>query len=116
MLSCYCDDYGDESYNWVEPQDYTTLQTKRRKRCISCKELIDVGAICLCLERERAPYTEIEAQIMDCDSWEKVIPMAPWYMCERCSDLYWSLRELGFCIGLPDNMLNLVKEYSEMNK
>ena len=34
-------------------------------------------------------------------------------MCETCSDLYFSLLELGFCINLGDDMSELVKDYAE---
>lgn len=41
--------------------------------------------------------------------------MAPWFMCEECGDLFWSLNELGFCIYLGrDSMRDLAREYAEM--
>ena len=42
--------------------------------------------------------------------------MTKWYACEECSDMYFNLTELGFCINLPDNFRKLVREYADMLK
>lgn len=64
-LSCSCGDYdGDDIAWWYNtPDDYTTLQTKMRKRCCSCNELIDLGDTVLKFNRWRNPKTEIEEKI-----------------------------------------------------
>jgi len=108
-LSCSCD-YDPEPgmIIWYSPNDYSLLTTTKRKRCCSCNELIDKGSISTSFERYKIPDSEIEESIYG-EGGE--IPMASKYMCERCSDLYFSINELGFCINLDDDMRDLVKEY-----
>jgi hypothetical protein len=108
-LSCECD--YDENCDWYfdRPEDYSTLDSKRRRRCCSCKELIDVGATVLSFERWRTPQCEsIEEKIY---GEGENVPLAPWIMCERCGDIYFSLGELGFCVNLDESMLALLSEY-----
>ena len=109
MLTCGCDDYADGADGWFyyEPSDYSEFSEKRRKRCVSCKQLIDIGAICLKFSRARYAKNDIEERIYGegCN-----IDMAPWYLCEKCGDLYYSLRELGFCTD-PQDVIEDHKEY-----
>lgn len=64
-LSCSCD-YGLESltdrrYQHVPNKDeaeYRRLDTKRRQRCFSCKQLIELGAPCGVFDVVRLPYTD----------------------------------------------------------
>ena len=107
-LSCDCGGDYDWYYEPYEPEDYTTLQTKRRRRCCSCNVLIDIGAICLRFYCHRPPRHDIEEGI-----YGDEVPMADKYLCEECSDLYFSFTELGFCINLGENMLDLVQEYQQ---
>jgi hypothetical protein len=113
MLSCDCGDLyaepGDWFYDGNSSRDYSTLTTSRRKRCCSCKELIDLGAIVGRFTRSKIPGHDIEVLI-----WgeEGEIPMATDYMCETCYDLCLSLEELGFCVFPRDNQRELVKEYA----
>lgn len=113
-LSCECNtddyDYGDGWY-WMKPGGYTELKTTRRKRCCSCQKLIDLNSTVIEFERFRSTHTEIEERI-----WGDGIPLCYWYMCECCSDLFFSLDELGYCISLGDSMKELVKEYQEIKK
>ena len=37
--------------------------------------------------------------------------MASKYMCENCSDIFFNLYELGFCVSIEDNMNDLLEEY-----
>lgn len=109
-LTCSCDiDYEDGWWYWV-PEDYTTLNTSRRKRCCSCHELVEMGSTCAKFVRQRGPRTDIEENIHGDE-----VPLAPYYMCEECSDLFFSLSELGFClnIGGNQNMHTLVAEYAD---
>lgn len=71
-----------------------------------------VGSIVAKFKRERIPARDIEERIWGYED----VPRAPWYHCERCADLYFSLEELGFCAAPYDNMLELVKEYAELTK
>lgn len=116
-LSCECY-FTDPSWFFESPHDeakaYTTLQTTKRKRCCSCGELIDIGETVVKLDRWRYPVTDQEASRAGGDDAEVVL--APWYLCERCGDIFWSLDELGFCLSIQDDMRELVREYAEMVK
>ena len=104
-LSCSCSD----DYEWFfeEPSDYSTLQTSKRKRCWSCKELIDIGSVCMQFETYRPPRDDIEERINGDEVY-----MADKYYCESCSDIFYSLKELGFCMVLGD-MNEALLEYKE---
>jgi hypothetical protein len=110
-LSCTCEHwYGDPgTWAFYQPDDFTVLTTKRRRRCCSCKTLIDIGSYCLQFDRVRAPYTEIEQEI----SGEE-ISISPWYMCEDCGEIYLNLSAINYCPSLNDNMHDLLTEYHEI--
>lgn len=112
-LSCECGEWDGEGVAWLPPEDYTTLTTKRRQRCRSCKSLIAIGETCASFHRFRAPQTDIEQRIYGEDS---EVHMAPWYFCETCADLYFSIDALGYCIALGDDMRELVKEYADQKQ
>jgi hypothetical protein len=64
-LFCDCGDYDGDGPFWYETPDYTTMaQLGRRKRCCSCKSLIDHGATAVEFKRFRTPnYDSIEERI-----------------------------------------------------
>jgi len=95
-LSCSCD-FEDCAFFYDSPTDYETLDTIRRGRCLSCKDQIDVGAITTAFPSWRPPNSDIEERIHGEDG---EVPMATKYMCEECSDLFFSLTELGYCITI----------------
>ena len=106
-LSCECD-YGDCDWYYEIPDDYSTFDKLRRKRC-SCGSLIERGALCLKFRSWRSPGSDIEERIHGDE-----VPMASKYLCERCADLYFSLSELGFdCVSPNESMMELVREYAE---
>ena len=107
-LSCSCDDDG--SYGWyMPPNDFGEMNTpRRRQRCCSCGGLIDLGATVAKFRFFRYPRSDVEERI-----YGDEVETASKYMCERCGGLYFSLHELGFCINVPSNMLDLVKDYAE---
>lgn len=111
-ISCDCDidyDYYDyDSWFWRHKGDFSTLQTKRRRRCYSCQELIDVGAECGILNRYRAPRHDIEEDI-----YGDEVPMAPIHMCEECYGLVLSIQEAGGCVLLEDgeNLKDAIREW-----
>lgn len=111
-LSCGCDFDGDGWYYYA-PKDYTTApKLGRRKRCCSCKQLINLGATALTFDRYRQPsYGSIEEKIFG-EGAE--IQLASYWMCESCGDQYFNLEALGFCITLPANMHKLREEYVEL--
>ena len=111
MLSCSCsyDDHLDgDNWQYFIPDDFKKLKTIRRRRCSSCKELINIGSDCLEFSRIRSPKTDIEEMIIGDE-----IPMASWWMCEKCGEQFLNLNELGYCINLEDNMFDLLQEYHE---
>lgn len=105
-LTCECSD--DSDWYYESPNDYTTLTTSKRKRCVSCRNLIELNAICLEFECWRRPVSEIEENIEG-----DQIYLASKYMCEECGDIFFSLEELGFCLYLNEPMKDLLDEYHE---
>ena len=105
-LTCYCGD--DYDWYYTGPEDFSTLATKRARRCCSCKAKIPVGGECARFERFRCAENDIEERI-----WGDSVQLADRFMCEACAGLYFSLEELGFCINLGDNMRELVRDYAD---
>jgi len=116
-LMCECNtEWCPEPGDWVwsgETRVYVPFPFKRRKRCCSCKELINTGDLAMAQGRARIPATDIECRIYGDDG---EIPIASDWMCESCGDLYLSLKELGYCVLPRDDMRELVKEYATEQK
>lgn len=108
-LSCDCG-YDDDSYDgwwYYGPHDYKTMPPfKRRKRCFSCREFIDPGAVCTEFARARS-CGEVEAYIIQ----DTEARMASWWMCEECSDLFFSLQELGYCFYFSGTKEDSMREH-----
>lgn len=79
----------------MAPDDFTVLDTKRGRRCISCNTLIKVGQDCGKFPAWRHPESDIEERIHGDE-----VPMATKYMCEECTGLFFSITELGYCLSL----------------
>lgn len=108
-LSCSCDYDLEPGMVGYEPyEDYTTLIGKRRTRCCSCKDLINLGAVVFGFYRFKVANYKIEEAIYG-EGGE--VPRAHHFMCETCGDIYNSLDELGFCLDIDNNMNTLLKEY-----
>jgi len=89
--------------------DYTTAPVlRKRKRCASCDTLINPGAVCTSHPRWTFPRSDVEERIVGGDDIE--IPLAPTWLCEKCSDLYFSFIEKGFavlpCEDMNDNLVH----------
>jgi hypothetical protein len=113
-LSCECDsdwypEPGDELYS-CGVQEYSEFTLKRRKRCCSCSEFIEIGSLCVEQQRYKVPEDDIEINIYGEDG---EIPISSHWMCEQCSDIYFSLEELGFCVWPGLNMNELLLEYKD---
>lgn len=104
-LSCGCDDSGVHAW-YFEECGFSTLKTTRGRRCRSCKTPIKPGATCLELARDRAPRTDLEERI-----YGDEVPLATWYLCERCGGIFLSLEELGFCVQPSESMDAQLAEY-----
>ncbi len=111
-LSCDCDfEWAGEGWAFTDTIE-TELNAIRRKRCCSCNKLIENHTPILKFLRVRYPKDDTEIKIY---GEEELIDMSPWYMCETCSDLYWSLDELGYCVIVgAESMQELVQEYAQI--
>ena len=113
-MSLSCDCYYDDADWFYEPQDVSPLNTKRSRKCCSCKEKIAVGDDAKAFIRYRNPeYGSIAEKIYGEGGEE---PLATWFMCDRCAGLYESLDSLGFCNLLGQNMMSTCKEYADMQR
>jgi hypothetical protein len=111
-LSCECGEWDDADWYYDNTSDYKPLDTKRRRRCCSCKSMINIGALCVESMRFRNPgYDTIEEKIFGEDGQ---IWLASHYLCETCADLYFSLEALGYCVSPGEDQRELVKEYADM--
>jgi len=125
-LSCSCDyDYDYEPGDWMywfeNSSDFIPLDTTRRKRCCSCNELIDIGALCIKYPRRRYPHDEIESNIKMgtdlesafCD--EPCISISDYYHCEKCGEIFLNLTDIGYeCLLPEEDMRESLKEYHEL--
>lgn len=113
-LSCSCsfdkDDLVPGELYYYYPSDFTTLKARRRKRCVSCKTLIEINSIVIEFENFRHPTDEIE---MRCKGDE--IRMASTFMCEKCGEIFLNLTALEFCVDIhSSSMAECLSEYHEM--
>ena len=110
MLSCSCN-YDDDSGGWYyySPHGFSTFRLKRRRRCCSCNDLINIGNLCVIFDRYRNIMSDIEERI-----YGDEVPLADFFMCEVCGEIYFNLSEIGYCITLENNMQDLLSEYREM--
>ena len=115
-LTCHCDfDDGDAEFYIWSSGDYSTMPKRnRRTRCRSCQALLNEGDIITEHTRSRYARWDIEEAIY---GEGPEVPLATWYLCEMCSDLWFSLLELGYeCITPDENMRELVAEYAGLTR
>lgn len=106
-LSCYCD--GDYDFWYYAPDDFSTLTTKRGRRCYSCRTWVLPGATVAKFDCWRSPENNIEERI-----YGDEVPMPDRFMCEECAGLFFSLTDLGYCYELGESVRDLVREYAQM--
>lgn len=94
-VSCGCAAYDDCEWWYESASDFAPLTTKRSRKCYSCGEKIAVGDDSLRLRRYKRAETDIEERI-----YGDEVPLAPYYFCETCGGLYFSITELGYCVVL----------------
>lgn len=112
-LSCSCNFDGDtEGWDWwwVAPEDFTPFDGKRRKRCHSCGFLIATGEECAKVWRYRHPLTDIEYNIVGDD-----VPLAPRVLCSRCGEIFFNLKEYGYCVNIDKPMPEQLREHWELS-
>ena len=110
-LSCSCQEWDGDGWAFYGATDFKKFEASRRKRCCSCKVLIDIGTDALEFERFRYPISQIEEDIYG-NGGE--ITLASYWMCEKCGEIYLNLDDLGFCVDITEKMSDLLKEYQEM--
>ncbi len=112
-LTCSCDNSDEDPVYYIDPpEDYSTMPLAgRRKRCSSCNEFIKPLSVVVRCRKWRPARTWRE-------QWrDDEVELADDFMCERCADLFFSFRELGYnCVGPWENMLKLAKEYGDLEK
>jgi len=113
-ISCSCSDieYDGDGWWYFNPNDYQPFPKKNKKRCCSCKNHIANGHISTEFKRFRNPLNDVEERI-----YGDEVPLASWWMCETCSDLYYSITEMGYCVTIGGNLKEEVKDvaYSELH-
>ncbi len=116
MLDCSYSDYSiadlesHKQFLWNTPEDFSKLNTKRRRRCCSCEDLINIGADCLEFERVRQPnYVETNIYGEDAE-----INIASWWMCGECGEIYLNLQNIGYCLDIQTPMMQYMEEYHEI--
>lgn len=110
-LMCGCDvDWDPEpgDWYWNGVRGYAPLPFKRRRRCCSCGDRIEIGALAVEHTRVKIPDDDVEVSIYGEDG---EVPLASDWMCEKCGDLYFSLSDLGYCVNPQDNMHEVLREY-----
>jgi hypothetical protein len=119
-LSCYCETYepGPGDWYWIEPVTYMTLRQAspkrvKRPRCKSCGKLIGFDDLVIKFERNKIPGCEVEWAIWGEDG---EIPLGHWFHCETCADLYFSLKELGYCSQAGSDQRKLAMEAAQRIK
>ncbi|WP_294346780.1 hypothetical protein [Prosthecochloris sp.] len=113
-LTCGCGDYEDYDEVFYGPDEYSVMpQRRRRARCASCKSLINEGDTVTVFSRSRRPRNDVESRICGDDLSYDIyaVPLASLYLCESCSDLFFSLDALGFCVGPYEDLRETVKQY-----
>lgn len=114
-LTCGCNDDLEPGYLVCsDVSDFEPLRASKRKRCRSCKELINIGDFAVRFSIWKVPESEIEINIYGED---REVPQAPRYLCEKCGEIYYNLESVGFeCIWPDENMRELLKEYQSVYK
>lgn len=120
-LSCSCDfDYDDDpEWYWWQPKEYSTYKKWRSQKCCCkrCENRVSYNDTVGEVTRSRQ-HTEWELDHMGewgCEGDPEAVWLASAYMCERCTDLFFSFDDLGFeCVSPYEDMLFLASEYHEV--
>ena len=116
LCASECDDYRDPGaiYYYFPDDTMSMPELKRRKRCLSCGELLSNGQAVYIFKRYKyAPPKDDEDWEDDAENYE--VPLAPEYMCEQCGDLACTLDALGYVIQLKRHgVQDAMSEYWDM--
>lgn len=96
-LTCGCDEYQDlepGQIMWELGDSFEVLKTKRGRRCCEpeCKRIIKPGELVTIHERWKVPEGDYEVARFGEDYQ---IPRSPKFLCERCSDMWFNLVDMG---------------------
>ena len=83
-LSCSCND-DDCAWYYYTPNDFSTLATKRSRKCCSCGSKITPGDECVTFSRYKSPESEVRMQERKC--FGRRIPFGIQYTaeCRTCA-------------------------------
>lgn len=111
-INCSCEAEDFEWY-YIPDEDYSTLNTPRRKRCQSCNVLIPLNSMVLKLNRFRSPKSDIEENV-----YGNEVPLADGYLCEECADLFFSVDTMSICISFHTgkSIQEMLEEYHDKDK
>lgn len=93
------------------PSNYSYYEGKRACRCTSCHAKIKPNNIIAAFNRFKVANHAVDLAIYS----DGLIPYAPYRLCERCADLWFSLDELGFDSDPTDNQMDNAKEAASYN-
>ena len=101
-LSCSCDS-SDADWMWQEAKDFSIMaKRKRRKRCYSCKKLLNEGD------------TVLELFRVSWDMYGEERELASIFMCEECGEILLNLTEAGLCVYLDGDLHRDLEAYHEI--
>ena len=100
-LECDCEK-NDNYIGEYRLDGFATLQHESGHHCMSCGKLIEIGDNRLKFE-----------QILLDGNESKLFPYPVMYHCEDCGNIAYMFAVLGFCMGIDDNMQELLKEYQQ---
>jgi hypothetical protein len=108
-LSCDCGyDYDDPDWWYSSTLKFSTLATKRGRKCCSCGAPIKPGDDMVEFTRWRGPKDDIEERIYgECGE----ISLASWHMCETCGGLAMAVEESGMCFSIGENIKTQIADY-----
>jgi hypothetical protein len=97
-LSCFCD---EDSFDYYAHPEKNFKISAKKAVCHSCKKTIEAGEFILVFGTWTIDESGDEIYGDDL------------VFCEKCGEYYLNLEDLGFCVNLEDNMIELVTEYKK---
>ena len=99
-LSCGCND----DYDWYYEEGKEKPAPKDCK-CYGC-----LGEI-----KKDDEVFQFDCYEIDENGDQDYSDQKPFFLCEKCTGLYWSLKELGFCLTADDGFINdAMNDYREI--
>lgn len=112
-LTCDCDmgllEPG-QIYYVDGPSNFSVLNTKLSRKCINCDIKIEPDSVVTEHVRFKVPKHDIEIVIYGEDG---EIACASKFLCESCSDMYFNLKDRGYCIW-PWEVTECLNDYIDL--